>query len=36
VGAGGDGAEGSRGPLPVILPVELRVRASTGPARESA
>lgn len=35
MGATGDGVSGSLGPPPVILPVELRVRASTAAPRES-
>jgi DNA-binding LacI/PurR family transcriptional regulator len=36
LGATGDGVGGSLGSPPVILPVELRVRASTAAPRESA
>jgi DNA-binding LacI/PurR family transcriptional regulator len=35
-GAGGDGLGSAVGPPPVILPIELRARASTGPPREPA
>ena len=36
MGTEDDGAGGLLGPPPVVLPVELRVRASTAAARESA